>query len=357
MRRIAAAVVMCLFGATAVAEEVARSKSQAAEFKAVRLLSGLDHPWSMAWLTADEALIATRPGRLYRWLKSTGDLKEARGMPEVAEFGQGGLFDVKPAPDFATSGRILLVYAAEGRGGAATRVSEAKLSGTSVSGLRVLFDRMPGSGSGRHFGGRLRFDASGAFYVSFGDRGARDRAQDPGDPAGSVYRFPPDGPPELFSTGHRNPQGMDRHPETGAIWVHEHGPRGGDEVNLLKKGANYGWPIVTYGREYSGGRIADSGTGPGFESPLYYWDPSIAPSGMAFYSGDAFPGWQGDLLVGALRARTLVRLSLDGTKIVSEERLLRGTLGRIREVSVGPDGLVYLLTDADDGGLFRLEPL
>mgnify|MGYP003886744961 CR=1 FL=1 len=336
---------------------VARVESEAAIFRVVRLLADLDHPWSMSWLPEGEALIALRPGELLRWRPGDAEAKRIDGVPSVANYGQGGLFDVKPAPDFADTGRVVLAYAAAGEGGAATRIAEARLAGDRLVGLRILFDGMPRTRAGQHFGGRLRFDADGALYATFGDRGDRDRAQDPDDPAGSVYRIPPGGKPERITMGNRNPQGLAVHPETGALWMHEHGPRGGDEVNIVKPGANYGWPIVTYGREYSGGEIAESGTAPGFEPPLHVWVPSIAPSGMAFYEGDAFPGWRDSLFVGALKDRLLARLTVTGDAVTGEERLLEGRLGRIREVSVGPDGSVYVLTDAEDGSLFRLEPL
>ena len=357
-RNFATAAMLLTLAMPAFAESVGpRVDSAAASFRVVRLLTNLDHPWSMSWLPNGDALIATRPGDLLRWRPGGKPPIEIQNVPSVAAFGQGGLFDVKPAPDFAKSQRIVFAYAYLGVGEAATRVAEAKLNGNSLSQVKVLFEAGPRSGSAVHYGGRLRFDRDGALYASFGDRGSRDRAQDPKDAAGTVYRIPQGGKPELFSMGHRNPQGMAVHPTTGAIWEHEHGPRGGDEVNILKRGGNYGWPRYTYGREYSGGKISDAGTGPGFEAPLYYWDPSIAPSGMAFYQGDAFPGWKNSLFVGSLKFRLLARLELDGDRVVQEERLIEDMIGRIREVSVGPDGLVYLLTDADDSGLYRLEPL
>ena len=333
-----------------------RVETEAATFRVVRLLDGLDHPWSMSWLPDGGALISLRPGRILRWRE--GESPQRIGnVPSVVNYGQGGLFDVKPAPDFAETGRIVMAYAATRNQGAATRIAEARIAGDRLVQLNILFDAMPTTRSTRHFGGRLRFAADGALYASFGDRGARDRAQDPDDPAGSIHRMRPGESFRRITLGNRNPQGMDIHPETGAVWIHEHGPQGGDEVNIIKEGANYGWPIVTYGEEYGGGRIADAGDGPNFEGPLHYWVPSIAPSGMAFYEGDAFPGWKDSLFVGALRARLLSRLTVTGDSVEAEERMLQGAIGRIREVSVGPDGLVYLLTDAEDGGLYRLEPL
>jgi aldose sugar dehydrogenase len=226
------------------------------------------------------------------------------------------------------------------------------------------------AGGGRHFGSRLGFDRDGYLFVTLGERGQDERAQDLGALAGKVVRLHPDGSvpddnpfvgrndaaPEIFSYGHRNPQGLAVHPETGAVWVEEHGPRGGDEVNVVRAGANYGWPVITYGRAYSGLPMGEGSEKEGMEQPLHYWVPSISPSGMAFYGGDAFPAWQGDLFVGALSGELLARLELDGEQVVAEERLLEGVLGRIRDVRVGPDGYLYLLTDYADGALVRLEP-
>jgi glucose/arabinose dehydrogenase len=230
---------------------------------------------------------------------------------------------------------------------------------------------MPKSEAGQHFGSRIVFDRHGYLYLTLGDRGERDRAQKPDDHAGSVIRLhddgrvPQDNPfagkpgwkPEKYTLGNRNQQGAALHPATGALWTHEHGPQGGDEVNVIRAGANYGWPVITYGVNYGWGTKIGEGTHKaGMEQPIHKWVPSIAPSGMAFYAGDKFPKWRGDLFVGALRAELVARLRLDGERVVHEERLLKGTLGRIRDVRAGPDGFIYLLTDESRAVLARLEP-
>jgi glucose/arabinose dehydrogenase len=237
--------------------------------------------------------------------------------------------------------------------------------------LERLFRLEPKTNAGRHFGSRLVFDKAGYLYITLGDRGDRPRAQRLNDHAGSVIRLhddgsiPADNPfkkqrraqPEIFSYGHRNPQGMALHPQTGAVWIHEHGPQGGDEINILRPGANYGWPVITYGVNYGSGTPIGEGTEKkGMVQPLYYWVPSIAPSGMAFYTGDRYPGWEDNLFVGSLKFRLLVRLELKGDRVVKEQRLLEDRLGRIRDVRVGPDDYLYLLTDEDNGKLVRLLP-
>ncbi|MEW6334826.1 MAG: PQQ-dependent sugar dehydrogenase, partial [Thermodesulfobacteriota bacterium] len=236
----------------------------------------------------------------------------------------------------------------------------------------VLFRLEPKSGDGQHFGGRIVFDRAGYLYLTLGDRGEMDRAQRMDDHAGSVIRLhddgrvPADNPfvaragakPEKFTLGNRNIQGAALHPGTGELWTHEHGPQGGDELNIIRPGRNYGWPVISYGVNYiTGTRIGEGTHKEGMEQPLYKWVPSIAPSGMAFYVGDQFPGWRGNLLIGALRFRMLVRLELDGEQVVHEERLIRREVGRIRDVRVGPDGYLYLLTDEPNGVLARLEPV
>jgi glucose/arabinose dehydrogenase len=247
----------------------------------------------------------------------------------------------------------------------------ARLEGHSLVERQVLFRQQPKSRTGRHFGSRLVFDREGFLFITLGDRGERERAQNIGDHAGSVIRLHDDGrvpgdnplvhmsrpKGEIFSYGHRNIQGAALHPQTGVLWIHEHGPQGGDELNIVSAGANYGWPVITYGKEYVTGWDIGEGTHKeGMEQPIHVWTPSIAPSGMAFYTGDKFPGWRGSLFVGALKFQLLVRLELEGDRVVKEERYLEGELGRIRDVRTGPDGYLYLLTDARNGRLIRLEP-
>jgi aldose sugar dehydrogenase len=352
------------------AEQV--SKSQDHAFRVVRLVEGLEHPWGLAFLPDGRMLITERPGRLR--VVQEGKLlpQPVAGLPQVAAVGQGGLLDVAAHPRFAENGFIYLAYAARGDGGVGTEVARARLAGNRLEDVKVIFRQLPKSGGGRHFGSRLVFDREGYLYITLGDRGEMERAQKPDDHAGSVIRLhddgriPADNPfagkagwkSEKYTLGNRNMQGAAFHPQTGRLWTHEHGPQGGDEVNVMRAGANYGWPVITYGVNYGiGTRIGEGSQKSGMEQPLHYWVPSIAPSGMAFYTGDKFPRWRGDLFVGALRDEILVRLKLDGEKVVQEERLLKGVLGRIRDVRSGPDGFLYLLNDEPRGVLARLEPV
>jgi len=355
-------------------------RSRLHSFRLSTLIDGLEHPWSLAFLPDGRALITERPGRLQlvapgdggrgKWKKS-GVVK---ALPKVAALGQGGLFDVAIHPDFAENRWVYLAYnGPDGNGKMGTELVRARLDGLTLRDKQPLFSMNPKSFGGRHFGGRIVFDRRRLLYLSLGDRGKRSRAQDLHDHAGSVIRLhadgrvPADNPfadhparglPEIFTIGHRNPQGMAIHPDTGELWLHEHGPQGGDEVNLIKKRHNYGWPVITYGVNYViGTKIGEGTHKKGMEQPLYKWVPSIAPSGMAFYQADAFAQWRGSLFVGALRGQMLVRLGLEGARIVEEERLLKNETGRIRDVRVGPDGLIYLLQDASPGKLLRLEPL
>jgi len=346
-------------------------KSDLETFRVVTLAQGLAHPWGLTFLPDGRMLVTERPGRL-RIASRDGrlDPQPVAGLPKIEEHGQGGLLDVALHPRFAENALVYLSYAEPGEGGYGTAVLRGRLSGNRLEAVEVIYRQQPKSRAGRHFGSRLVFDRAGFLYVTQGDRGEMERAQRLDDLAGKVVRLhddgrvPSDNPfvgkpgarPEIFTLGNRNVQGAALHPATGELWSHEHGPQGGDEVNVLRKGVNYGWPVITYGVEYFVGTKIGEGTAkPGMAQPLYYWVPSIAPSGMAFYTGDRFPAWRGDLFVGALRDELLVRLRLDGEKVVSEERMLRG-FGRVRDVRQGPDGFLYLLIDASNGAIVRLEP-
>jgi glucose/arabinose dehydrogenase len=317
-------------------------------------------------------LVTEQAGRL-RLVESDFrlDPKPIEGLPLSIERGQGGLFDVVLHPNYAQNGWIYWAYNAPGPGGWGTALARGKLKGHRMTEVQVLFSMQPKTRSSQHFGGRIVFDTAGMLYLTLGDRGDKDRAQKLDDHAGSVIRLhddgrvPADNPfakragafPEKWTLGNRNIQGAALHPKTGELWTHEHGPQGGDELNVMRAGFNYGWPVVTYGVNYGlGTRIGEGHSKPGMVQPLHVWVPSIAPSGMAFVSGSQFPQWQGDLLVGALRGQMLVRLVLNGEKVIREERLLQGRAGRIRDVRMGPDGLIYLLSNGADGALLRLEP-
>jgi glucose/arabinose dehydrogenase len=346
--------------------------SEKHSFRIVPLLAGLENPWSIAFLPDGRMLVTERAGRLRLVSQDFKlDPKPIEGLPEVIANGQGGLFDVVLHPQHAQNGWIYWAYNAPGTGGWGTALARGKLQGHRMTEVQVLFSMQPKTRSAHHFGGRIVFDATGMVYLTLGDRGDKERAQKLNDHAGSVIRLhddgrvPNDNPfvqragalPEKWTLGHRNMQGAAIHPKSGELWTHEHGPQGGDEVNVIRPGLNYGWPVVTYGVNYGlGTKIGEGQSKPGMVQPLQVWVPSIAPSGMAFVSGSQFPQWQGSMLVGALRGQMLVRLTLEGDKVLSEERLFQGRPGRIRDVRMGPDGLVYLLTDDPQGALLRLEP-
>ena len=340
-------------------------------FKVVKLVEGLEHPWSLAFLPDGRLLVTERAGRLRVISQGRLEPRPVSGIPAVTPHGQGGLHDVVLHPDFRNNSLVYLSYAGRGEDGVGTELARGRLAGDRLENIEVLFRQSPKGGGGQHFGGRIVFDRAGFVYLTLGDRGEMQRAQRPGDHAGSVIRLHDDGrvprdnpfvgkpgwKPEKFTLGNRNMQGAALHPQTGLLWTHEHGPQGGDEINVIRAGVNYGWPVITYGVNYViGTRIGEGTHKAGMAQPLYYWVPSIAPSGMAFYAGDRFPKWKGNLFVGALRDQMLVRLQLDGEKVVKEERLLKGVLGRIRDVRAGPDGFLYLLTDESHGALARLEP-
>jgi glucose/arabinose dehydrogenase len=336
------------------------------------LTAGLSHPWSLAFLPDGRMLVTERAGRLRIIGKDFKlDPQPVGGVPAVAATGQGGLLDVALHPKFADNHLVYLSYSAGDRNGIGTEVARGVLKGTQLENVQVIFRMQPKLRTGYHFGSRLVFDREGYLYITLGDRGEMERAQNPGDHNGSVIRLhddgrvPKDNPfvgkagwlPEKFTLGNRNMQGAALHPQSGLLWTHEHGPQGGDEVNVIRAGVNYGWPVITYGVNYGiGTKIGEGTAKDGMAQPIHRWVPSIAPSGMAFYGGDKFPKWRGDLLVGALKDQMLVRLKLSGEKIVSEERLIKNAIGRIRDVRVGPDGLIYMLTDEPNGVLARIEP-
>lgn len=337
------------------------------------IAKGLDHPWGMAELPDGPWLVTERPGRL-RIVAMDGTLSApVRGVPAVEAGGQGGLLDVAIRDDFSRTRRVWWSYAEPREGGAnATAVATGTLSpdGAALTGVRVIFRQQPAWRSRLHFGSRLVFDRQGMLFVTTGERSheaPRQLAQDPATHLGKVLRIDPEGGPaqgnpkiegalpEIWSIGHRNLQSAALGPD-GALWTVEHGPRGGDELNRPQAGRNYGWPVITYGQEYSGRPVGEGRTaGPGMEQPLYYWDPVIGPSGMAFYDGALFPSWRGSALIGGLADQSLVRLTLQGERVTGEARYLRGQ-ARIRDVRVAKDGAVMLLTDESNGALIRLTP-
>lgn len=365
-----AAGFLLLLGATALGQDGPLVSSEKHRFKVETVAGGLENPWGMAFLPDGRLLVTERPGRL-RMVRDGALVHEpVDGVPDVYAAGQGGLLDVAIDPDFADNRLIYLSYAEGNLLRAGTVVSRARLDGMRLRDVEEIFRAEGRSRGNQHFGSRLLFDNDGRLFITLGDRKHRETPQDLGDHRGSSIRISPDGSvpddnpfvgregarPEIFSYGHRNMQGIALDPDTGRIWANEHGPRGGDEVNVLRAGLNYGWPVITYGEEYRGGTIGSGTEAEGMEQPLTYWVPSIAPSGMAFYTGDAFPQWQGNLFVGALAGSMLVRLELDGERITHEERLLEALGRRIRDVETGPDGLLYLLVDEPSTPILRLSP-
>ncbi len=364
MRRVVLALALVLLGPLA----------QSQELKPVTVASGLQNPWGLAFLPDGRMLVTERAGRL-RIVQADGRLSETLpGLPRVDVGGQGGLLDVAVDPKFSENALIYWSYsepADGGEGGNGTAVARGRLEGSRVTGVQVIFRQSPKVNSSNHFGSRLAFARDGRLFITLGDRfSRRDDAQTLDNHLGKVVRIEPDGRvpadnpfvgrsgalPELWSYGHRNVQGAAIHPQTGELWAHEHGPQGGDELNLVAAGRNHGWPAITHGREYGTGfKIGEGTARADIAAPLTYWVPSIAPSGMAFLTSERYPGWKGNLFIGALRGEALVRLELDGRKVVAEHRLLKSLGERIRDVRQGPDGWLYLLTDSRNGRLIRLE--
>ena len=345
--------------------------SALAAVKPVEIVKGLYHPWAMVFLPDGGMLISERSGTIRRIQNGKLLDKPVTGLPAIEEYGQGGLLGLALHPQFAQNHWLYFSFAGKGQGGYSTHLARGRYANGALTDVKVLFEATPKSTAGVHFGGRILFDKQGYLFLTLGERGERDNAQDISNHAGSLIRLyddgrvPADNPlvktpnakPEIYNYGHRNMQGIALNPQTGKVWTCEHGPQGGDEVNIERPGANYGWPVITYGEEYGGGPInAGLTLKAGMEQPVLHWTPSIAPAGMTFYSGDKYPGWQGNLLVGALKFQLLVRVVVDGERFVSEERLLKDQIGRIRDVQQGPDGYLYLLTDENNGSLYRLDP-
>ena len=350
------------------------------EYRVVPVVQGLEHPWSIAFLPGGDMLVTERPGRL-RIVRNGALLPDSvPGVPPVVARGQGGLLDVVPHPDFATNRLLYLSFSKPVGSGdeATTAVVRGRFENDRLTNVQEIFEAAT-RGAG-HFGSRLAFDRSGFLFITVGDRQAPPRgnlwahpAQDRSNHHGTIQRLhddgrvPADNPfvnlagarPEIWTYGHRNPQGLVIHPETGDIWATEHGPQGGDELNLIVKGHNYGWPVIGYGVNYgTGSRIHEGTERDGMDQPVHYWVPSIATSGLLLYTGDRFPKWKGNLFVGGLAGAQLARLTLDGRRVTNEETLVKG-LGRIRDVRQGPDGYIYLAidTDSDNPGVVRLEPV
>ncbi|HEU0225968.1 MAG TPA: PQQ-dependent sugar dehydrogenase [Steroidobacteraceae bacterium] len=366
---VSAGLLLLAAGAAAAEFETAKAR-----VRVVEIATGLEHPWGLAFLPDGRMLVTERPGRL-RVVGQDGRVSApVAGVPPVLAIGQGGLLDVALDPDFPDNRWIYLSYAEDrGAGTNATAVARARLAATGLTEPEVIFRQQPAVESQAHFGGRLAFGRDHRLFVTLGERSARhfiDRAQSLADHFGKVVRIerdggiPPDNPflrhadarPEIWSLGHRNPQGAALHPETGELWISEHGPRGGDELNVVRAGSNHGWPVITYGVAYSGDPIGIGTHQEGMEQPVHHWVPSIATSGLAFQTSDRIPGWNGSVFVGGLAGKVLVRLELDGEQVVHEERLLGALKERIRDVRQGPDGFLYLLTDSPQGRLLRVEP-
>lgn len=353
---------------TGLAAQTTEIKSEKATIQLDVVSEGLEHPWGLAFLADGKMLVTERAGRL-RYVNADGSLSEPiTGLPDITVAGQGGLLDVILHPQFATNNQIFFSYNEPGENGSSTAVASATLTDNAISNLQVIFSAQPKFASRHHFGGRLVFADNGDLFITLGDRGQRrDDAQTLDTHHGKVVRVKTDGSPsaanpylqqdnalaDVWSYGHRNIQGAALHPQTQLLWTHEHGPQGGDEINIARADHNYGWPEITYGEEYGGGKIGKTNQ-QGMEQPLHYWVPSIAPSGMTFYTGDLFKAWQQNLLVGSLKFGQLVRLELSDEKVTHEERIMIGQ--RIRDVRQGPDGAVYLLTDQKNGQILRLTP-
>jgi glucose/arabinose dehydrogenase len=372
--RLVLACALALAAPSALAQDTQRFRTDKVEVIIETVARNLENPWGLAFLPDNRMLVTERPGRL-RIADADGTLSEPiRGVPRVVARGQGGLLDVALDPNFAQNRLVYLSFAEDrGEGRAGTSVARGRLNAnaTALEAVQIVFRQEPTHTGNNHWGSRLIFDRDGNLFVTLGDRfDLRNQAQKPANHLGKIVRIKPDGGaapnnpflnrenarPEIWSLGHRNVQSAALHPTTGELWTVEHGARGGDEVNIPQKGKNYGWPVISYGVDYSGAKIGEGTKKEGLEQPVYYWDPSIAPSGMAFYTGDKFPAWRGSILVGALAGKLVSRLETNGNRVTGEERMLEQLGERIRDVRQGPDGLVYLLTDSRNGRILRMKP-
>jgi glucose/arabinose dehydrogenase len=355
----------------AMAQQSPNPQPVEAPAQVTTVAEGLEHPWGLTFLPDGRMLVTERPGRLRLVTKDGQVSPPLKGLPQVYAEGQGGLLDVTLDPNFASNRLVYISYAEPGEGGVAgTAVARGRLNAaaTALEGVQVVFRQEPKVKGPNHFGSRLVFSPDGKLFITTGERFAFRPAQNLATDLGKIIRINPDGSvpkdnpfvgregvrPEIWSYGHRNVQGAAINPETGALWTDEFGPMGGDEINIPEAGHNYGWPLVSWGQHYNGDNIPDPPTRPDLAQPIYYWNPVISPSGMAFYTGNAFPTWRGNLLIGGLSAQALVRLTLDGAQVTDEQRFAMDD--RIRDVNQGPDGFLYLLTDNSDGRILRIAP-
>ena len=372
LHALSLALVLALSADAALGAETRDFPSEHGTVRVTTVAEGLEHPWGLTFLPDGRMLVTERPGRL-RVVSADGRLsKPISGVPRVQARGQGGLLDVALHPRFGDNQLVYLSFSEPGSGGAGTSVARGRLVGEALQDVEVIFRQSPKVDTGFHYGSRLVFDREGKLYVSSGDRGMQDTAQDLARGQGKLFKLNDDGTPApglpfanrdgahpgIFSYGHRNIQGMALHPTTGLVWTHEHGPRGGDEINVPRPGRNYGWPVITYGINYNGSTIGDGlKAKDGMEQPLHQWTPSLGASGLAFYTADRFPAWKGNAFVGALALTHLERVVLEGERVVDTEPLLDDWNQRIRDVRQGPDGALYVLTDARNGHVARVELL
>lgn len=359
----------CDSEATDVGDDPPSDPTLTHDYRVVELVDGLDHPWGLVFLSEDEVLVTERPGRV-RWVQGWELQEDPVGGPAVEAGGQGGLLDIELHPDFPAVDWVYMSYSKAVDDGVTTAVARARWQDEELTDLEDVFVADAAASTGAHFGSRVTFDEDGLLYVTVGDRGQASLAQDPSNhigttlrlhadgsvPSGNPFVGDPDARDEIFTYGNRNAQGQAIHPGTGEVWQNEHGPQGGDELNRMVGGGNYGWPEYNYGEHYDGRPIPDPHDDSGTVLPVTHWTPAIAPSGLTFYTGDPFPHWQGSAFNGALVARHIRRVVLDGMEVLEEERLLDDYGERIREVVEGPDGYLYFLTDSSNGILGRLEP-